>query len=215
MWTQACRGAIRRAAARAATAALGQIVAGAGSTRFEGYTDAGASGKKVLHDVFAAGDAWYRTGDLMRQDEQGFFYFVDRVGDTFRWKGENVSTTEVAALIATCPKVSEVAVYGVSVPHADGRAGMAALVTEPGFGLDELRGVLAQLPAYARPVFIRIVRAIEITGTFKLRKQELAQEGYDPHRVSDPIYIADVVNDRYVALDAQRYAQVQSGTLRL
>jgi fatty-acyl-CoA synthase len=195
--------------------ALGQIVAGAGATRFEGYTDAGASGKKVLHDVFAAGDAWYRTGDLMRQDEQGFFYFVDRVGDTFRWKGENVSTTEVAALIATCPKVSEVAVYGVSVPHADGRAGMAALVAEPGFGPDELRGVLAQLPAYARPVFIRIVQAIEITGTFKLRKQELAQEGYDPRRVSDPIYIADAVNDRFVALDAQRYAQVESGTLRL
>jgi fatty-acyl-CoA synthase len=92
---------------------------------------------------------------------------------------------------------------------------MAALVAEPGFGPDELRGVLAQLPAYARPVFIRIVQAIEITGTFKLRKQELAQEGYDPRRVSDPIYIADAVNDRYVALDAQRHAQLEAGTLRL
>jgi fatty-acyl-CoA synthase len=195
--------------------ALGQIVDGAGGTRFEGYTDAAASGKKVLHDVFAPGDAWYRTGDLMRQDEQGFFYFVDRVGDTFRWKGENVSTSEVAAVIGTCPEVTDVAVYGVVVPHADGRAGMAAVVTGQGFELAALRGVLAQLPAYARPVFIRIVAALELTGTFKLRKQELAKEGYDPRVVSDPLYIEDATQDRYVHLDTQRYLQVQSGKLRL
>jgi fatty-acyl-CoA synthase len=195
--------------------ALGQIVAGAGSTRFEGYTDAAASGSKVLHDVFAPGDAWYRTGDLMRQDEQGFFYFVDRVGDTFRWKGENVSTTEVAGVLATCPEVADVAVYGVTVPHAEGRAGMAALVATPGFELAELRRRLATLPAYARPLFIRIVPALEITGTFKLRKQDLAREGYDPRTVRDPLYVDDAARDCYVRLDAQLLAQLQSGTLRV
>ena len=156
-----------------------------GATRFEGYTDAAASGHKVLRDVFSPGDAWYRTGDLMRQDAQGFFYFVDRVGETFRWKGENVATTEVAAAISACRGVTDVAVYGVAVPRADGRAGMAALVVNADFRLEQLRAALAtQLPAYARPVFLRILPALELTGTFKLRKQQLAEEGYDPTQVS-------------------------------
>ena len=109
---------------------------------------------------------------------QGFFYFVDRVGDTFRWKGENVSTTEVAAVVAPPRGSTDAAVYGVSVPHADGRAGMAALVTGPGFSLAGFRRAVGeQLPAYARPVFVRIVARLRSTGTFKLRKQELALAG--------------------------------------
>ena len=196
--------------------AIGQIVAASGATRFEGYTDPEASGKKILRNVFASDDAWYRTGDLMRQDAQGFFYFVDRVGDTFRWKGENVSTTEVAAVIGSCPKVSDVAVYGVAVPNSDGRAGMAALVVEPGFDLQQLRRTLAaRLPAYARPLFIRIVAAIELTGTFKLRKQDLVLEGYDPLRVSDALYVEDGARDAYVRLDAALYAGLKAGKLRL
>jgi fatty-acyl-CoA synthase len=170
----------------------------------------------VLRDVFAAGDAWYRTGDLMRRDAQGFFYFVDRIGDTFRWKGENVSTTEVAAAIAACRGVSEVAVYGVSVPNADGRAGMAALVVGAGFDLAELRRtVAAALPAYARPVFVRIVAALEITGTFKLRNQELARQGYDLAQVSDAIYLDDAGRGEYLRLDAALYERIGSGKLRL
>jgi len=196
--------------------ALGQILDAHGATRFEGYTDAAASSKKILRDVFAPGDAWYRTGDLMRQDEQGFFYFVDRVGDTFRWKGENVSTTEVAGVIATCPGIVDAAVYGVSVPGSEGRAGMAALVTERDFDLAKLRrALLERLPAYARPIFIRIVTAIELTGTFKLRKQELAQEGYDPARVRDALYLDDPVRDAYVALDAKLHARLLAGMLRI
>jgi fatty-acyl-CoA synthase len=195
--------------------AIGQIVASAGATRFEGYTDAEASGKKILRHVFAPDDAWYRTGDLMRQDAQGFYYFVDRVGDTFRWKGENVSTTEVAAVIAGCPKVTDVAVYGVAVPASDGRAGMAALVVEEGFELEQLRRTLAaSLPGYARPLFIRIVATIELTGTFKLRKQDLALEGYDPERVSDALYVEDGARDAYVPLDAMRYGSIKAGQLR-
>jgi len=196
--------------------AIGQIVAAAGATRFEGYTDPAASGKKILRDVFTPGDAWYRTGDLMRQDEQGFFYFVDRVGDTFRWKGENVSTTEVAGVIGSCSGIGDVAVYGVAVPGADGRAGMAALVVEPGFDLSALRRALTQrLPGYARPVFLRIVPAIELTGTFKLRKQELALEGYDRERVADALYVDDAARGEYVRLDEPLYQQLRSGQLRL
>jgi fatty-acyl-CoA synthase len=205
-----------RCAPREAGEALGQIVAASSATRFEGYTDAVASGSKILRDVFLPGDAWYRTGDLMRQDEQGFFYFVDRVGDTFRWKGENVSTTEVAGVIGTADGVADVAVYGVSVPGADGRAGMAAIVVGDRFDVAGLRQLLcARLPSYARPVFVRIVTAIEITGTFKLRKHELALEGYDPARVSDALYVQDQSRDAYVPLDAGVYRRLQVGELRL
>jgi len=196
--------------------ALGQIVAARGATRFEGYSDAAASASKVLHDVFAPGDSWYRTGDLMRQDEQGFFYFVDRVGDTFRWKGENVSTTEVAGVLGNCPGISDVAVYGVGVPGAEGRAGMAALVVRSDFALGELRRALRErLPDYARPVFLRIVPAIELTGTFKLRKQELADEGYDPRRVPDALYVDDPARGAYVPLDAALHERLCSGQLRI
>lgn len=196
--------------------AIGEILAASGSTRFEGYTDAGASQRKVLRDVFASGDCWYRTGDLMRQDAQGFFYFVDRVGDTFRWKGENVSTTEVEGVLGRCPGVTDAAVYGVTVPGAEGRAGMVALAVEAGFSLSELhRTVTAALPAYARPVFVRIVPAIELTGTFKLRKQDLALEGWDTTRVRDALYVADGAQAGYVPLDAAIQQRLQAGTLRL
>ncbi|MGN6453858.1 MAG: long-chain-acyl-CoA synthetase [Steroidobacteraceae bacterium] len=196
--------------------ALGHLLDAHGGTRFEGYTDAAASSKKILRNVFAPGDAWYRTGDLMRQDEQGFFYFVDRVGDTFRWKGENVSTTEVAAVIAGCPGVAEAAVYGVSVPGVEGRAGMAALVVDRDFELAALRRALIErLPAYARPLFVRIVSTIELTGTFKLRKQELALEGYDPARVRDALYVDDLEANAYVALDARLHGRLLAGMLRI
>ena len=196
--------------------ALGQILAENGATHFEGYTDEAASASKILRDVFAPGDAWYRTGDLMRQDEQGFFYFVDRVGDTFRWKGENVSTTEIAEVIAACPGVADATVYGVSVPGTEGRAGMAALVAAKGFELAELRRALAaRLPDYARPLFVRIVSALELTGTFKLRKQQLALEGYDPLRVRDALYMEDPVRGAYVTLDAELHARLLAGKLRI
>jgi fatty-acyl-CoA synthase len=196
--------------------ALGQILGANGATRFEGYTDAAASAGKILRDVFEPGDAWYRTGDLMRQDGQGFFYFIDRIGDTFRWKGENVSTTEVAGVIAACPGVADAAVYGVGVPGTEGRAGMAALVVAADFDLAELRRALVlRLPDYARPLFLRIVTAIELTGTFKLRKQELALEGYDPARVRDALYMDDAARGSYVPLDGDLHARLKSGTLRI
>ena len=183
--------------------------------RFEGYADPEASRQKVLRDVFAEGDAWYRTGDLMRQDDQGFFYFVDRVGDTFRWKGENVSTGEVTAVITACPGVSDAVVYGVSVPGTEGRAGMAAVVVAAQFELAALRRHLQALPAYARPLFIRIVPSIELTGTFRLKKSELARQGYDPARFGDPVYFDDRALEAYVRVDAALYERIGAGSLRL
>jgi fatty-acyl-CoA synthase len=198
--------------------AIGEISGAAGKHggRFEGYADPAASEKKILRDVFAPGDAWYRTGDLMRKDEQGFYYFVDRMGDTFRWKGENVSTGEVTAVVTSYPGVIDAAVYGVAVPGADGRAGMAAVAVRPEFELAGFREHLAaRLPDYARPAFLRIVSAIEITGTFKLRKQELSVEGYDRTKISDPLYFDDRARAAYTPLDEALYQRLQSGNMRV
>jgi fatty-acyl-CoA synthase len=184
--------------------------------RFEGYADPEASARKVLRNVFKEGDSWYRTGDLMRRDEAGFYYFVDRVGETYRWKGENVSTAEVLTALTAAPGVVDGVVYGVTVPGADGRAGTAALVVDGKFDLETFRTDIAQrLPAYARPVFLRLLRSIETTGTFKPRKQELMQEGFDPARISDPLYFDDPRSQRYVPLDASLFAAISAGSIRV
>jgi fatty-acyl-CoA synthase len=213
-------GHCRRVATTAVGEAIGAIQTGAQATgHFEGYADAEATERKILRDVFSAGDAWYRTGDLMRQDEQGYFYFVDRVGDTFRWKGENVSTIEVAGILAGCSGVRDAAVYGVTVPGTEGRAGMAALVVDESFDLQQLhRQLAAALPEYARPLFLRIVPMITITGTFKLNKQALMQQGYDPTGAAhsgEALYFADRAAGRYEPLDTTLHARLLSGQLRL
>jgi fatty-acyl-CoA synthase len=195
--------------------ALGRIEAAAGS-RFDGYTDAAASEKKILRDVLKPGDAWFRTGDLMRRDAKGYFYFVDRIGDTFRWKGENVATTEVAEAIARCPGVRDVSVYGVAIPGTDGRAGMAALVVDDGFDLAALHRHVAEcLPGYARPVFVRIRNELETTGTFKHRKDELVREGYDPGATDDATYVSDVQQQAYVRMDVTLFQRLQDGLMRV
>jgi len=165
-----------------------------------------ASEKKILRGVFQPGDAWFRTGDLMRQDQRGFFYFVDRIGDTFRWKGENVSTTEVAEALCAFPGIQQAIVYGVEIPGADGRAGMAALVADSVLDLAELRVHLAErLPGYARPLFLRIKREMQVTHTFKYRKINLTREGYDPAASADPVYFDDPELEAYVPLDRELY----------
>ena len=184
--------------------------------RFEGYADAEASSRKVLRNVFKEGDSWYRSGDLMRRDERGFYYFVDRVGETYRWKGENVSTAEVLTALTASRGVVDGVVYGVSVPGADGRAGTAALVVNSDFDLAAFRAEVAlRLPPYARPVFLRILSTLEATGTFKPRKQDLVQAGFDPHQIKDPLYFDDARSQRYIALDAKLYAAILSGAVRV
>jgi fatty-acyl-CoA synthase len=184
--------------------------------RFEGYVDREASERKILRNVFKEGDAWYRSGDLMRRDARGFYYFVDRVGDTFRWKGENVSTTEVMAAMAAVRGVVDAVVYGVSVPGADGRAGMAALVVDAGFDLTDFREQLERrLPSYARPIFLRLLPALETTGTFKPRKQDLIDAGFDPARIGEALYVDDQRACAYVPLDRALYESICSGAFRL
>ncbi len=195
--------------------AIGRVDDGEGlATRFEGYTDAKASEGKLLRDVFELGDVWFRTGDLMRRDAQGFFVFVDRIGDTFRWKGENVATSEVADVLRACPGVEDASVYGVAVPHAEGRACMAALVVGPAFDRAALRRhVHANLPRYAQPLFLRLRTGLAVTGTFKVQKTDDLREGFDPTRVRDPLYIDDGAT--YKPLDEALYQTIQDGALRL
>ncbi len=195
--------------------AIGKIANEPGRN-FEGYTKAADTEKKILRDVFEKDDAWFRTGDLMRRAAHGYFYFVDRIGDTFRWKGENVATSEVSEALGVIPGIQEANVYGVAVPGMDGRAGMAALVVAPTFDPSELAQQLAgRLASYARPVFLRLQPQMEITGTFKMRKVDLVKEGFDPAAIHDPIFAFDPAAQRYVLLDAARYADILDGKVKL
>jgi len=185
------------------------------AVRFEGYTSPEATEKKILRGVFKPGDAYFRTGDLLRCDSDDYFYFVDRIGDTFRWKGENVSTSEVAEALSVCPGVQEANVYGVAVPGHDGRAGMAALVADASFDPERLaERVKRELPAYARPLFLRLRPEIETTGTFKHRKVDLVNEGFDPSRISDPLFFLDGERG-YVPLDAALHERIGRGEVRV
>lgn len=184
-------------------------------TEYSGYADKAASEKKILHDVFEKGDAWFATGDLMRTDADGYFYFVDRIGDTFRWKGENVSTTEVAGRLLAVPGVAEANVYGVEVPGADGRAGMAGLVVGPEFDLKAFGETVArELPTYAQPLFLRLLPAIETTGTFKPRKLDLIADGYDPARIKNPLYLHDAKRG-YVKLTKAVFEKLTTGLIKV
>jgi fatty-acyl-CoA synthase len=204
-------GLCRRADTGEPGEAVGCIAQGA--ARFEGYSDAAATAKKILRDVFEPGDAWVRSGDLMRQDREGFYYFVDRLGDTFRWKGENVSTSEVAAALCACRGVVAANVYGVAIAGADGRAGMAAIKTDATFDLSGLAAHLAaSLPIYARPIFLRITPSLAVTETFKQKKQALIAEGFNPAHIAEPLY-ADTGNG-YAPLDDELYARINSGRIR-
>ncbi len=182
--------------------------------RFEGYTSREDSERKLLHDVFQKGDAWFRSGDLLYRDDEGYYYFVDRIGDTFRWKGENVSTQEVAEILAALPGLELANVYGVEVPHADGRAGMLAYVPKAGAEFDGTRFyafVEEQLPRYAAPVFVRALTEADVTGTFKLRKVALQREGFDCERIDDPIWLRDDAAKTYLRLTPALLAEIRSG----
>jgi len=200
--------------------AVGKIH-GAGETprheaQFEGYTDPQASRRKILTNVFEPGDAWYRTGDLMRCDPSGYFYFVDRTGDTFRWKGENVAASDVATALTEFAGISEATVYGVPVPGVEGAAGMAAIVADDTLDLAALRTHLARLlPPYARPLFLRIKHRIETTETFKQKTADLRREGFDPLAIADALYFDDPLQQAYVRLDPALYQRIRSGELRL
>ena len=196
--------------------AIGQICAGANNQAadFEGYTDAAASNKKILRDVFIKGDVWLRSGDMMRKDDKGYFYFVDRLGDTFRWKGENVATNEVCDALLQFPGIIDATVYGVEVPGTEGRAGMATMTTRENFDLRALREhLIARLPSYARPVFLRIRNALELTDTFKHKKQDLVRESFDPEATADAIYVNDQGRQAFVRMQPEAFKQILAGEI--
>ncbi|MEJ8570266.1 long-chain-acyl-CoA synthetase [Microbaculum marinum] len=198
--------------------AVGKIVIDpkAPSQRFDGYANKEETERKILRDVMEKGDAWFRTGDLMKKDDLGYFYFIDRIGDTFRWKGENVSTSEVAEAINVFPGVREATVYGVAVEGHDGRAGMAALVADEDLDLNGLlEHINSQLPAYARPLFLRIRKEIEVTGTFKQKKTDLRSEGFDPARTADDLYFNNPETGRLEPVDAGLHDRIQAGSFRI
>jgi fatty-acyl-CoA synthase len=194
---------------------IGKIANDDARSEYSGYVDKAASDKKVLRDVFTRGDAWFRTGDLMKTDGEGYFYFIDRIGDTFRWKGENVSTGEVGERLQAVPGVVEANVYGVEVPGADGRAGMAGLVVSPEFDIAVFGEQVARdLPPYAQPVFVRILPAIETTGTFKYRKLDLVAEGFDPAKIKGPLFMKGP-DKGYQKLTKAGFAKLEAGGVKL
>ncbi|GFO36883.1 long-chain fatty acid transport protein 3, partial [Plakobranchus ocellatus] len=162
--------------------------------------------KKLVRDVFVPGDAYMNYGDAFVLDKEYFIYFHDRLGDTFRWKGENVSTKEVADEMSLLPFIEDANVFGVAMPGHDGKAGMAAitLTSNARLGNKELMELYAhvckELPFYARPLFVRLLPAAVITGTFKNKKVDLAKEGYDLNKVKDPLYFLNHSNKTYSPL---------------
>ena len=187
---------------------------------YNGYTDAQASEKKIIRDVIEDGDRWFDTGDLLKTMDVGFalgrqhYQFVDRVGDTFRWKSENVSTNEVAEILNSYDQVNMANVYGVKIPKSEGRAGMVAFnCSLEEFDWNNFSAFVEEkLPSYAQPVFVRIIEELETTGTFKLKKNDLREEAYHPDKVKgDKIFIKKPGNAIYSELDKQFYDSIQSG----
>ncbi|XP_066567461.1 long-chain fatty acid transport protein 6 [Amia ocellicauda] len=176
------------------------------------------SEKKLLRDVFKKGDVYFNTGDLMLQDQEDFVYFRDRIGDTFRWKGENVATTEVAEILGGVDFLQEANVYGVSAPGHEGKAGMAAVVLKSGHELDGqtlYRHLVKHLPAYSWPWFLRVQTSLDMTETFKQQKWKLVGDGFDPSVIKEPLYFLDASEKTYVPLTRMVYDNILSGQIRL
>ncbi|XP_049764000.1 long-chain fatty acid transport protein 1-like [Schistocerca cancellata] len=194
---------------------IGKIDPKKAVSKFNGYADKKASEKKILKNVFSMGDQAFNTGDILVMDEFGYFYFKDRTGDTFRWRGENVATSEVEAVISNIVGLKDVVVYGVEIPNVEGKAGMAAIVDDEGLLNIEsfAAGVKQHLPPYAWPVIVRILPQLPITGTYKLKKRELQVEGYNPSTVKDRMYFLD--KGAYVPLNEELYSRIVNGGVRL
>ncbi|XP_003741428.1 long-chain fatty acid transport protein 4 [Galendromus occidentalis] len=182
---------------------------------FDGYASEKATSKKMYRDVFKKNDAAFASGDLLVMDEYGYLFFKDRTGDTFRWKGENVSTSEVEGIVSRILKMADVVCYGVQIPGSEGRAGMVA-VDDADDSIDLSKfseEAKLCLPAYAIPLFVRKLSQIDRTGTYKLKKVELQKEGFDINVVKDPIYFLH--NGTYVRLDRELYTSIQYAKIRL
>ena len=185
---------------------------------FEGYTQKDATEKSILRNAFKKNDQWFNTGDVLKEIGCGHLQFVDRMGDTFRWKGENVSTTEVENIIDGSNRVEEAIVYGVEIPGTNGKAGMVTLVPHSNgheFDVNRLfRYLNENLPPYAIPVFVRVTGAIEKTGTFKYRKVDIQKAGYSIDKPGEEVYAWLPGTDGYTRLTSELVAQIDSGDVR-
>jgi acyl-CoA synthetase (AMP-forming)/AMP-acid ligase II len=182
--------------------------------RFDGYVDKEATRSKILRGLFKTNDAYFDTGDLVTFHAGSWLSFADRLGDTFRWKGENVSTTEVAQALDGAEGIRESTVYGVEVPNAEGRAGMAALRVDESFDVESFGNYVCDLlPAFQRPHFLRLVGDMKVTGTFKHQKTDYRKDGYDPGRVDDPLYLLQ--GRRYVPLNKALFGKIEAGEVPL
>lgn len=183
---------------------------------FSGYADTKASEQKILRDVFKKGDRVFNSGDILLMDEMGYFYFKDRTGDTFRWHGENVATSEVEGVVSNVIGLKDAVVYGVEVPGAEGKAGMAAIYDPDNtLNIKEMaEGVKKSLPSYARPLFVRVLSELPMTGTFKLKKKDLQRDGFDIKKITDPVYFLERSGD-YVKLTEQIYNTILEGKAKL
>lgn len=183
---------------------------------FDGYVDEGKNESKVLIDPFGDGDNYFNSGDLLVLLEDRFVAFADRLGDTFRWKGENVSTNDVQAMLCKHPTVSEANVYGVQIEGHDGRAGAAALLVEDGFDPAAFAThVNEELPHYARPLFIRIEKELPMTGSYKYVKTTFKREGFDPAQISTPLYFLHPEKETYVKMTKKLFQEIQDGKIRI
>ena len=182
---------------------------------FEGYVDKSKNASKVLENPFGAGDRYFNSGDMLTLSENNWVAFADRLGDTFRWKGENVSTNDVQETVSKCPGVKEANAYGVKVPDNDGRAGAVAIIVEDDFDLQKLAAyVVETLPAYARPLFVRIEETLKMTGSYKYVKTGLKADGFDPAKISTPLYFLNS-DHTYQPVTSELYASICGGNVRL
>ena len=187
-------------------------------SRFDGFVNNPAeTNKKILRNVFKDGDNYYNTGDMMVMDDEGYLYFSDRAGDTFRWKGENVSTTETENMISSVLDLAIVIVFGVDIPNTDDRAGMAVIQkSKEEVDMSQLANDFSSLlPSYAVPLFLRFVESVDLTGTFKFQKTRYRKEGYNPGATGgDPVYVKDKGSMSYVLLDEEKYQEIINGIIK-
>lgn len=196
---------------------LGKIDKKKAILTFSGYADKTSSEKKMVRNVKTDGDCYFNTGDVFVMDHFGYFYFKDRTGDTFRWRGENVSTAEVEGIITTLVGLKDAIVYGVQIQNLEGKAGMAA-IADPEKKLDVqslAKGLKDSLPVYARPLFLRILPDAPLTSTFKLKKKELLEEGFNPQNHNDDMYFLDQKTGDYVPLTQKLHDDIINGDVRL
>jgi citronellyl-CoA synthetase len=185
-----------------------------GDNEFQGYTDKKATEEKLFRNVFKKGDAWYNTGDLMRDQGCMHAQFVDRLGDTFRWKGHNISTTQVEEVLNVFDQVLMSCVYGVKIPHTDGRAGMVVIIPSTSVEDFDLKGLSDNfrhnLPSYGIPIFLRFKSELEITHTFKLKKLKLKKEGFDFENIGDSLFVMLPGESEYTPLTKEIYENIQN-----